>query len=71
MLHQRHIPYEGFVPVPAGVNALFYELKYVPQYSKWESSGPFPAGAKAVGWISIVCWLGVIGYGRWTAYGMK
>lgn len=55
----------------AGVNALFFEIKYVPQYSKWESSGPFPTGAKAVGWISIVCWMGVIGYGRWTAYGMK
>jgi uncharacterized protein DUF6644 len=55
----------------AGINAAFFEMKYVPKYSKWESSGPFPAGAKVVGWISIICWLGVIGYGRWTAYGMK
>ena len=57
--------------VLAGVNAAFFEVKYVPKYSKWESAGPFPLGAKLVGWCSIICWLGVIGYGRWTAYGMK
>jgi len=55
----------------AGINALFFEVKYVPRFSKWESEGSAPAGAKMVGWISLICWLGVIGFGRWTAYGMK
>jgi len=55
----------------AGLNAAFFEVKYVPTFSKWEIQGAVPAGAKLVGWCSIVCWLGVIGFGRWTAYGMK
>jgi len=55
----------------AGLNAAFFEVKYVPSFSKWENLGAVPAGAKMVGWCSIICWLGVIGFGRWTAYGMK
>jgi hypothetical protein len=55
----------------AGLNAAFFEVKYVPRFSKWENPGAAPTGAKMVGWCSIICWLGVIGFGRWTAYGMK
>ncbi len=55
----------------AGLNALFFEIKYVPTMKSWESSGVTPSGARAVGWISLICWLGVVGFGRWTAYGMK
>jgi hypothetical protein len=37
----------------------------------WDDTGITPTGAKLVGWASLICWLGVIGFGRWTAYGMK
>jgi len=57
--------------VLAGLNALYYEVKYVPRHGAWDKTGIIPGGAKTVGWISIICWLGVIGFGRWTAYGMK
>lgn len=57
--------------VLAGINAAFYEFKYVPKSPEWEKAGVVPRGAKMVGWISLICWLGVIGFGRWTAYGMK
>jgi len=55
----------------AVLNAAYYEVKYVPKSADWEKTGITPAGAKMVGWISLICWLGVIGFGRWTAYGMK
>jgi hypothetical protein len=55
----------------AGLNALFFEIKYVPTMRDWDSTGVTPTGAKMVGWASLICWLGVIGFGRWTAYGMK
>jgi len=55
----------------AGLNAAFFEVKYKPVMTDWERTGATPGGAKLVGWISIICWLGVIGFGRWTAYGMK
>ena len=57
--------------VLAGLNAAFYEVKYKPQLEKIASTGQTPGGAKLVGWCSLVCWLAVIGFGRWTAYGMK
>ena len=55
----------------AGLNALFFEIKYVPTMRNWDATGITPTGAKLVGWASLICWLGVIGFGRWTAYGMK
>jgi hypothetical protein len=55
----------------AGLNALFFEIKYVPSMKSWESSGVTPSGARLVGWFSLICWMGVVGFGRWTAYGMK
>jgi len=55
----------------AGANALFFELKYVPTMRDWDTTGMTPRGARMVGWASLICWLGVIGFGRWTAYGMK
>jgi hypothetical protein len=57
--------------VLAGINAAFYEVKYVPKSAEWDKTGNIPTGARLVGWASIICWLGVIGFGRWTAYGMK
>jgi len=57
--------------VLAGLNAAYFEVKYVPRFAEWENAGVTPSGAKVVGWFSLICWLGVIGFGRWTAYGMK
>ena len=55
----------------AGINAAFYEVKYAPRSPEWDKSGNVPGGAKVVGWVSLICWLGVIGFGRWTAYGIR
>jgi hypothetical protein len=55
----------------AGINAAFFEVKYVPRFAEWDTTGITPNGAKIVGWCSLLCWLGVVGFGRWTAYGMK
>ncbi|MDP9055617.1 MAG: hypothetical protein M3N93_15150 [Acidobacteriota bacterium] len=55
----------------AGLNGLFFEIKYAPTMRTWEATGTTPAGAKMVGWVSLICWLGVVGFGRWTAYGMQ
>jgi hypothetical protein len=54
-----------------GVNAVVFEIIYKPLMHKWESGGLPPAGAKLCGWFSMILWIGVIGFGRWTAYGMK
>ncbi|MEQ1884986.1 MAG: DUF6644 family protein [Bryobacteraceae bacterium] len=55
----------------AGVNALWYERKYVPKMHAWSRTSLLPAGARLIGWFSLTCWTLVIGFGRWTAYGLR
>jgi hypothetical protein len=55
----------------AGVNALIFETRYKPTLAEWDGKSRAPAGARALGWCSLVFWIGVIAFGRWTAYGMK
>lgn len=55
----------------AALNALYYEIKYVPRMDAWDGRSGLPAGARIVGWCSLISWAAVIGFGRWTAYGLK
>jgi hypothetical protein len=55
----------------AGLNALVFELCYLPNVSEWDGQVRAPGGARAIGWCSLVCWVGVIALGRWTAYGLR
>ena len=54
----------------AGINALMFEIFYTPKMAEWEGK-EIPSGARLVGWCSFVFWMAVIGYGRWTAYGLQ
>jgi hypothetical protein len=55
----------------AGVNALVFEMTIGKRVSVWGKAGDTPFAAKFAGWASLVCWTGVILFGRWTAYGLK
>lgn len=55
----------------AGLNAAYYEVKYVPSMDSWDGKTELPTGAKMAGWCSLISWAAVIGFGRWTAYGLK
>lgn len=51
----------------AGVNALCFRYKYYPNMAEWDVTGT-PAGARLVGAVSLIFWLGVITCGRTMAY---
>jgi hypothetical protein len=55
----------------AGVNALVFETTLGRRAASWNLSATTPTRAKLTGWASLICWSGVIIFGRWTAYGMK
>ncbi len=57
--------------IVAGLNALYYEVKFVPKMHDWGTKASLPHGARLVGWCSLISWAAVIGFGRWTAYGLK
>ncbi len=54
--------------VLAGLNALFYQLKFYPKMAEWDKSGVVPWGARLSGALSLIIWAGVIALGRTMAY---
>lgn len=52
----------------AGINALVFETTIGRSVQDWKF---LPGRAKFAGWASLICWTGVILFGRWTAYGLN
>ena len=55
----------------AGLNALFYESTIGRRFVAWEGMTVLPARVRLAGWVSLICWMCVIAFGRWTAYGLN
>ena len=55
----------------AGLNALVYETTLGRSIGAWDDRAVPPQRARMAGWISLVCWTGVVVFGRWTAYGLN
>jgi hypothetical protein len=55
----------------AGLNAVAFEATLGRRVADWGMRTEMPSRARFAGWASLVCWTGVILFGRWTAYGMK
>ncbi len=53
----------------AGINALVFETTVGRSVLDWNQV--VPARARLAGWVSLICWTGVIVFGRWTAYGLN
>ena len=54
--------------VLAGLNALFYQVKFHPRMAEWDKSGIVPWGARVSGALSLIIWACVIALGRTMAY---
>jgi hypothetical protein len=54
----------------AGLNALAFEWRERTRGRVASSAGAVPGYARTAGWVSLLCWIGVIALGRWTAYGL-
>jgi hypothetical protein len=54
-----------------GLNALFFESTIGRKAHSWAGGTKLSSRARLAGWISLVCWAGVIAFGRWTAYGLN
>ncbi len=53
--------------VLAGVNALYYQVKYYPKMAEWDRTVT-PVGVRVIAVLSMVFWAGVIACGRTMAY---
>jgi uncharacterized protein DUF6644 len=54
----------------AGLNVLVFHFITYQGVAKWDSGMPAPFAAKAAGALSIMLWVAVAAYGRFTAYYM-
>ena len=52
----------------AGINMLVFQFIIYRNVAKWDRNAPVPVAGKIAGLISLICWVAVIAYGRWTAY---
>lgn len=55
----------------AGLNALFFESTIGRHSASWEGMIALPGRARFAGWASLICWICVVVFGRWTAYGLN
>jgi hypothetical protein len=51
----------------AGANMLYFQMVTFRGVNSWDAGTPAPA-ARAAGFISIVLWSGVVGFGRWIGF---
>lgn len=52
----------------AGLNALYFLVRLAPRMEAWASGGETPVEARAIAWISLVAWFGVLLLGRLIPY---
>ena len=52
----------------AGLNALWFEIKFGRTVTAWGNDSVFPAGAKIAGWASLISWSLVVILGRLIPY---
>jgi hypothetical protein len=55
----------------AGLNALLFETTLGKTVGAWDDLPVLPQRARMAGWVSLICWSGVVVFGRWTAYGLN
>jgi hypothetical protein len=54
----------------AGLNVLIFHFITYRNVAKWDNASRPPAAAMIAGALSLVCWVAVVFYGRFTAYYM-
>ena len=51
----------------AGLNMVYFQLVTYRGVAGWDVGRP-PAAARMAGFISLVCWIGVVAFGRWIGF---
>jgi hypothetical protein len=70
---ERYVANIGFkikmvLVVIAGLNAIWFKLKIDPDMANWSADQDSTAQAKAVAYISLISWFGVLLFGRLIPY---
>jgi hypothetical protein len=55
----------------AGLNMIYFHLCTCRNVSEWDRSSAVPLAARIAGGISLICWIAVVGFGRWIGFSMS
>ena len=55
----------------AGLNMMYFHLFTCRKVSEWDRSFAVPLAGRIAGGISLLCWIAVIGFGRWIGFSMS
>lgn len=55
----------------AGLNMMYFHLFTCRKVSEWDRSFAVPVAGRIAGGISLLCWIAVIGFGRWIGFSMS
>ena len=55
----------------AGLNMMYFHLFTCRKASEWNRSFAVPLAGRIAGGISLLCWIAVIGFGRWIGFSMS
>jgi hypothetical protein len=61
-------PLKLFLILIAGLNAVWFEIKFGQRATEWSNQPKPPGGAKMAGWISLITWSLVVICGRLIPY---
>jgi hypothetical protein len=54
--------------VLAGLNMLVFHFTTYRSVAAWDRDVAVPLAGKLAGGISLIAWIAIVAYGRWTAY---
>jgi hypothetical protein len=66
--HNRPFQFKMILLALAGLNMLVFQLVTFRTVGSWEQAARTPPGARFAGAASLVCWIGVVAFGRWIGF---
>jgi hypothetical protein len=55
----------------AGLNMIYFHLFTCRNVAEWDRNPAVPLAARIAGGISLMCWIAVVGFGRWIGFSMS
>jgi hypothetical protein len=66
--HNKPFQFKMILLVLAGLNMLVFQLVTFRTVGSWDQAARTPPGARFAGAASLVCWIGVVAFGRWIGF---
>jgi hypothetical protein len=67
-VHNTPFQFKMLLLVLAGLNMLVFQLVTFRGVGGWDEAARTPAGARFAGAFSLLCWIGVVAFGRWIGF---